>query len=80
MRYESSSTANKSSFAQFKTLIDDLLGELHVEEQVTLPLEVDDQRVTISGIADLVHETETQVKIIDYKTDSTRRAQSEYQK
>ncbi|AGB39925.1 UvrD-helicase domain-containing protein [Natronococcus occultus] len=63
-----------------KAFIDDLPGELYVEEQVTLPLEVDDRRVTISGIADLVHETETQVQVIDYKTDSTRRAQSEYRK
>lgn len=42
--------------------------------------EVDSQRVTISGIADLVHETETWVALINYKTDSTRRAQSEYRK
>jgi len=58
--------------------IDDLPGELHVEEPVTLPLEVDGYRITISGIVDLVHETDDTAEIVDYKTDSTRRAQSEY--
>lgn len=60
--------------------VDDLPGELHVEEPVTLPIEVDGHRVTISGIVDLVHVTADQVDIIDYKTDSTRHAQSEYRK
>jgi len=36
--------------------------------------------VTVSGIIDLVHVTDNEVEIIDYKTDSTRRAQSEYRK
>jgi len=61
-------------------LLDDLPGELHVEEPVTLPIEVDGRRVTVSGIADLVHETADRVEVIDYKTDATRRAQSEYRK
>ncbi|WP_434522215.1 UvrD-helicase domain-containing protein [Halorubrum sp. AS12] len=60
--------------------LDDLPGELHVEEPVTLPIDVDGRRVTVSGIADLVHETADRVDIVDYKTDSTRRAQSEYEK
>jgi ATP-dependent exoDNAse (exonuclease V) beta subunit len=60
--------------------VDDLPGELHVEEPVTLPIEVDGHRVTISGIVDLVHVTADQVDIIDYKTDSTRHAQPEYRK
>ncbi len=60
--------------------VDDLPGELHVEEPVTLPIEVEDQRVTISGIVDLVHVTADRVDIVDYKTDSTRHAQPEYRK
>jgi len=61
-------------------LLEDLPGELHVEEPVTLPIDVDGRRVTVSGIADLVHETAGRVEVIDYKTDATRRAQSEYRK
>ncbi|GAA0721083.1 superfamily I DNA/RNA helicase [Halorubrum trapanicum] len=60
--------------------LDDLPGERHVEEPVTLPIDVDGRRVTVSGIVDLVHVTADRVEIIDYKTDSTRRAQSEYRK
>jgi ATP-dependent exoDNAse (exonuclease V) beta subunit len=60
--------------------VDDLPGELYVEEPVTLPIEVDGHRVTISGIVDLVHVTADQVDIVDYKTDGTRHAQSEYRK
>ncbi|WP_424016259.1 UvrD-helicase domain-containing protein (plasmid) [Halorientalis pallida] len=61
-------------------LLDGLSGELHVEEPVVLPLDVDGERVTISGIADLVHVTADTVEIIDYKTDRTRHAQPEYRK
>jgi len=61
-------------------LLEDLPGELHVEEPVTLPIDVDGRRVTVSGIADLVHETAGRVEVIDHKTDATRRAQSEYRK
>ena len=60
--------------------VDTLSGELYVEEPVTLPIEVDGHQVTISGIVDLVHVTVDQVAIVDYKTDSTRHAQSEYRK
>jgi ATP-dependent helicase/nuclease subunit A len=63
-----------------KRFIDGLSGELHVEETVALPLDVDRERVTVSGIVDLVQVTEEGVKIIDYKTDSSRRAESEYRK
>jgi ATP-dependent exoDNAse (exonuclease V) beta subunit len=45
-----------------------------------LPLEVDGGRVTISGIADLVHITDDRIEIVDYKTDQTRRAHEEYRK
>ncbi|WP_424015491.1 UvrD-helicase domain-containing protein [Halorubrum xinjiangense] len=61
-------------------LLDGLSGEKYVEEPVTLPIDVDGRRVTVSGIADLVHVTGDRVEVIDYKTDSTRRAESEYKK
>jgi ATP-dependent exoDNAse (exonuclease V) beta subunit len=61
-------------------LLDGLSGELHVEEPVTLPIDVDGRRVTVSGIVDLVHVTSDRVEVIDYKTDATRRAQPEYRK
>ncbi|GAA0535862.1 ATP-dependent DNA helicase [Halorubrum ejinorense] len=60
--------------------LDSLPGELHVEEPITLPIDVDGRRVTVSGIADLVHETADRVEVVDYKTDATRRAESEYRK
>jgi ATP-dependent helicase/nuclease subunit A len=60
--------------------VDELPGKLHVEEPVTLPIEVAGNRVTISGIVDLVHVTAERVDIVDYKTDSTRHAQPEYRK
>jgi ATP-dependent helicase/nuclease subunit A len=60
--------------------IDSLDGRLHVEEPVRLPVAVEGEQVTISGIVDLVHETEDAVEIVDYKTDSSRRAEPEYRK
>jgi ATP-dependent exoDNAse (exonuclease V) beta subunit len=63
-----------------KAFLDSLTGDLHVEERAVLPLETDGERVTISGIVDLVHETPTEIDIIDYKTDRTQRAETEYRK
>ncbi|MFB6114586.1 MAG: UvrD-helicase domain-containing protein, partial [Halodesulfurarchaeum sp.] len=60
--------------------IDDLDGETFVEEPARLPMEVDGHRVTISGVVDLVHVTDSTVEIIDYKTDTSRRAEEEYRK
>jgi len=65
---------------RIKTLLDGLDGELHAEEDAILPLEIDGQRVSITGIVDLVHITPERVEIIDYKTDRSRRAQDEYRK
>jgi len=62
------------------TLIDSLPRELYVEELVTLPLDIDGERVTISGIVDLTHVTDDAVEIIDYKTDRSDHAQPEYRK
>jgi len=73
-------TADSEDEQHVKAFLDSLPGERHVEERAVLPLEVDGERVTISGIVDLVHETPTEVEIVDYKTDRTRRGQSEYRK
>jgi hypothetical protein len=63
-----------------KGFLDGLDGEVSVEEPAVLPLEVDGDRVTISGLVDLVHLTPDRVEIVDYKTDFSRRAEDEYQK
>ncbi|APE96231.1 UvrD-helicase domain-containing protein [Halodesulfurarchaeum formicicum] len=68
-------TEDEKRIADF---IDSLDGELSVEAPVTLPLTIDDQRVTIAGIVDLVHVTSNRVAIIDYKTDRSRRGVPEY--
>jgi len=59
-------------------LLDRLTGEVIAEEDAVLPLTVGDEQVVLSGIVDLVHLTEDAVEIIDYKTDQTRVAESEY--
>ncbi|MEZ3118050.1 UvrD-helicase domain-containing protein [Halobaculum sp. MBLA0147] len=63
-----------------KRFLDQLEGELLVEEEVYLPVSVGDDRVTVSGIVDLMHVTPDQVEIVDYKTDHGRHAESEYRK
>jgi ATP-dependent helicase/nuclease subunit A len=60
--------------------IDGLDGELAVEEDAYLPLTADGERVTVSGIVDLVRLTPTRVDIVDYKTDRGRHGESEYRK
>ena len=64
--------------ANVKAFLDSLEGEIHVEEWAYLPLEVGGERVTISGIVDLVHVVDGRVEVIDYKTDRGRHAESEY--
>ena len=63
-----------------RDFIDELEGELHVEEDAYLPVSVGEQQVTISGVIDLLHVTEDRVEIVDYKTDLTRDAEDEYRK
>ncbi len=60
--------------------IDGLEGKLRTETPVTLPLDVGGSRVTVSGIVDLVTVQDEAVRIVDYKTDTTRRASAEYRK
>ncbi|CCQ35020.1 ATP-dependent DNA helicase PcrA protein [Halorhabdus tiamatea SARL4B] len=63
-----------------RDFIDELEGELHVEEDAYLPVSVGEQEVTISGVIDLLCVTDEQVEIVDYKTDLTRDAEDEYRK
>jgi len=63
-----------------KRFIDGLDGELLVEEDAYLPLSIDGERVTISGVVDLVHVLPDRIEIIDYKTDRGRHAEAEYRK
>ncbi len=60
--------------------LDSLDGELRVEEEAYLPITVDGEQVTISGIVDLVHIRPDTVEIIDFKTDLGQHAEDEYQK
>ncbi|MXV61897.1 UvrD-helicase domain-containing protein [Natronorubrum sp. JWXQ-INN-674] len=61
-----------------KAFLDGLPGELRVEERAYLPLEADGKRVTLSGVIDLVHVTDDTAEIVDFKTDLSRHAESEY--
>ncbi|WP_058826485.1 exodeoxyribonuclease V subunit beta [Haloferax sp. Q22] len=65
---------------RIKSFIDSLDGDLRVEEDAYLPLTVGGERVTISGIIDLVHVRPDSVEVIDFKTDLGRHAESEYRK
>ncbi|MDS0474599.1 ATP-dependent DNA helicase [Natrinema sp. 1APR25-10V2] len=61
-----------------EAFLDSLPGELLVEERAYLPLTVDDEQITLSGVIDLVHVTDDTVEIVDFKTDRSRHAESEY--
>ncbi|WP_411966159.1 UvrD-helicase domain-containing protein [Haloferax sp. YSMS24] len=60
--------------------ISSLEGEVRVEEDVYLPVDVDGEQVTISGVVDLVHICPGSVEIVDFKTDLGRHAEPEYRK
>jgi len=76
----SPSTRDHDDERHVKEFLDGLDGTLHTEERAVLPLTVDGDRVTVSGVVDLVHETDEKIEIVDYKTDMTDRAASEYRK
>lgn len=63
-----------------KAFLDTLDGELRVEVDAYLPLSVDGEDITVSGIIDLVHVRSDRVEIVDYKTDRGQHAQEEYEK
>jgi len=67
-------------WANVMAFIDELDGEVLVEEEAVLPLEVDGTRVAISGVVDLVHMMPDRVDVIDFKTDRSRAAVDEYRK
>ncbi|WP_227739004.1 PD-(D/E)XK nuclease family protein [Halorientalis pallida] len=74
------SPGQKEDFTHVRSLIDSLDGELLVQEEACLPLTVDEERVSISGVVDLVHVVPERVEIIDHETYRTRHTQSEYRK
>ncbi|MFB6124951.1 MAG: UvrD-helicase domain-containing protein [Halanaeroarchaeum sp.] len=78
-RGEASSPSGQHE-ARIAAFLDGLSGRCHVEQPAVLPLDIDGERVTIRGVVDLVHETDETIEIVDYKTDSTRRAEDEYRK
>jgi ATP-dependent exoDNAse (exonuclease V) beta subunit len=63
-----------------KRFLNGLDGELLVEEDAYLPPSVAGERVTISGVVDLVHVTSDRVEFVDYKTDRGRHGEPEYGK
>ena len=65
-------------FENVAAFIDDLAGELNVEQPVYLPITVKGRSVTVSGVVDLVCVMDDRVEIVDYKTDRERHAESEY--
>jgi len=71
-------TPDSDDEQHIKAFLEGLPGELITEERAYLPLEVDGEQVTFSGIIDLVHLTADTAEIIDFKTDLSRHAESEY--
>jgi len=71
-------TPDSDDERHLKAFLEGLPGELITEERAYLPLEVDGEQVTFSGIIDLVHLTADTAEIIDFKTDLSRHAESEY--
>jgi ATP-dependent exoDNAse (exonuclease V) beta subunit len=69
--------ADERAIAEF---LDDQSGELVTEEWVYLPLSVDGDQVTVTGIVDLLVVEDDRVQVVDYKTDRSRRAHDEYRK
>ena len=67
-------------FDHVRELIDDLEGACRPEQPVLLPLREEGYNTVIEGVVDLVHETDTTIEIIDFKTDRTRANIDEYRK
>jgi len=58
--------------------LDGLDGAVRVEVDAALPIVVDDRRVTVTGVVDLIHVTPDRVEVIDYKTDTDRHREPAY--
>jgi ATP-dependent exoDNAse (exonuclease V) beta subunit len=65
---------------QIIQLIDGLDGTLSAEQEMYLPLSINETLVTLSGVIDLLVETPDAIRIIDYKTDRSRVGVPEYRK
>jgi len=70
----------EADYDHVRTFVYSLDGDLLVEAEAYLPLTVDGERVTVSGVVDLVHVTDDRVEIVDYKTDRGRHGQLESRK
>jgi ATP-dependent helicase/nuclease subunit A len=70
--------SEEPDFDHVAEFIDGLSGKLHFEQPAYLPLTVDGEAVTVSGVVDLVHVTAESVDVIDYKTDRGRHAEENY--
>ena len=65
---------------RLREFLNTLSGDRTAELPVTLPCYIGDVPVTITGTIDLLHELDDTIQIIDYKTDTTKRAKAEYRK
>ena len=74
------STDESPDTRRLRRFLDSLAGNRIPEVPVTLPCEVNAVPVTITGTIDLLHDLDGKVQIIDYKTDTTKRAKAEYRK
>jgi ATP-dependent helicase/nuclease subunit A len=68
---------DKKNVAEY---IDSLEGEFHTEKRCLLPVEDDDHKLLVDGLADLVCVGEEEVVVVDYKTDLTRESHDGYRK
>lgn len=63
-----------------RDLLDELDGELLVEESCFLPLQTEERKIILTGVMDLVHVDNNSVRVLDYKTDRDRKNEDEYRK
>ncbi len=63
-----------------KDFLDNLDGELRVEEDCFLPLRTAERKVMLKGVMDLVQVTDDSIQLVDYKTDRGRENREEYRK
>ncbi len=80
LKGEKAVAGEEKDFSNIKNFLEELEGDLSSERPVLLPIDTGERRVVIEGIIDLLVEDEKAVKIVDYKTDTTRKRQEEYLK
>lgn len=69
---------DETDFANIRSVIDGLPGELRTEQTVLLPMQDSGYNAVIEGVVDLIHETAAAVEIIDFKTDRSRQNEEAY--